>query len=246
MNEYTKLFLEGFNEYDPFDAWCESTVMGIYARMNGDAYIAEESFSEKVKNGFDKVCETISNWIGKVKEFLKSVKKWIVEHAKAVWAKLGGKKEVKNVSDPKAVEDAANKLSEAGKIVQMAAQKPDVQHKAEETIKAASAALKTVVSKRETKEIDANEAAHRVDVTSKALEQARDTVNEVRALTRKNNANWIRGKASVLVKQAAGFVKTCGADIKKIFGNADKAISDDYDELMGFGDEATDIEGVPI
>ena len=246
MNEYTKLFLEGFNEYDPFDAWCESTVMGIYARMNGDAYIAEESFSEKVKNGFDKVCETISKWIGKVKEFLKSIKKWIVDHAKALWAKLGGKKEVQNVSDPKSIEDAANKVSEAAKVVQMAAQQPEVEHKAEETIKAATAAVKNAFAKKETVQVDANEAVRRVDSANKAAEKALDAVNQVRKITRNAKSKWIRGKASVLVKQAAGIVKKANIDIKKIIGNADQAISDDYESLMGAGDDADDFEGVPV
>ena len=246
MNEYTKIFLEGFNEYDPFDAWCESTVMGIYARMNGDAYIAEESFAEKVKNGFDKVCETISKWIGKVKEFLKSIKKWIVDHAKALWAKIGGKKEVQNISDAKAVEDASNKLSEAAKVVQMAAQQPEVEHKAEETIKAASAAVKQAFAKKETVQIDANEAVKRVESANKAAEKALDTVNQVRQIVRNTKSKWVRGKASQLVKQAAGIVKKANIDVKKIIGNADKAISDDYEELMGTADEADDFEGVPV
>jgi len=245
MNEYSAIFLEAFNNYDPFDAWCESTVMSIYARMNGDAYIAEESFSEKVKNGFDKVCETISNWIGKVKEFLKTIKKWIVDHAKLLWAKLNGKKEVQNVADPKDLEEASNKLSEAAKVVQMAAQQPETEHKAEESIKAATAAVKQVFAKKQTVQMDANAAVKRIDNANKTAEKALDVVNQVRKVVRNSKSNWIRGNASILIKQAAGIVKKVQRDINKIIGNEAKAATADYEDLMGGNDE-DDFEGVPV
>ena len=247
MNEYVAIFLEGYNSVHDFDSVCEASCCKAYNQESGED-IAIESFGQKVKESFDKVCETIKKWIEKVKNALSSVKKWVVKHAKELLAKFKGKKEVEGVSSSEGLIEAANKIEEAAKAVEIVANKGEEatpEPSLKEKVTAAFAKAKEVVTSKFKKTVTPNDVIKHVDATEKAADRIVKAIEITRTSSRKIKGGWARGAASSIIKTGTTVLKKGNSDNKKMLGGSvANAEVNDFNELMDDPDD--EFEGVAV
>ena len=208
MNEYVAIFLEGYNSVHDFDSVCEASCCKAYNQESGED-IAIESFGQKVKESFDKVCETIKKWIEKVKNALSSVKKWVVKHAKELLAKFKGKKEVESLK-----EKVTAAFAKAKEVVN-------------------SKFKKTVTPNDVIKHVDATEKA--ADRIVKAIEITRTSSRKIKGgWARGAASSIIKTRTTVLKKGNSDIKKMLGGSVANAEVNDfNELMGDPDDEFEG-------------
>ena len=129
----SRFYSSGVFDKTPFDIVTESAIVSMSSVVDEPEFmITTENFGQKIKDAFNKICETIMKWVRKVIQALKDLKNWVVKNARLIVAKIkGDKKEVKVTS--------SKNLDDAVKLLESQAQKVHQELKEEESGKAVDA-----------------------------------------------------------------------------------------------------------